>query len=123
VAYNIEENVKLTLGQYLASIRLDRKLSLRQVEERSNKAVSNAYLSQLETGKILQPNPTVLNALAEIYNISYMQLMKLAGYMPPTASSEPTQRHGRLATFAEHNLTQDEEAELMKYLQYIRTKK
>jgi len=123
VAYNIEENVKLTLGQYLASIRLDRKSSLRQVEERSNKAVSNAYLSQLETGKILQPNPTVLNALAEIYNISYMQLMKLAGYMPPTASSEPTQRHGRLATFAEHNLTQDEEAELMKYLQYIRTKK
>lgn len=115
--------MKLTLGQYLASIRLDRKLSLRQVEEKSNKAVSNAYLSQLETGKILQPNPTVLNALAEVYEISYLQLMKLAGYLPSSASSEPSQRHGRLATFAEHNLTPEEEKELMDFLQYLRSKK
>lgn len=120
---NVEEKVKLTLGQYLASIRLDRNLSLRQVEEKSNKAVSNAYLSQLETGKILQPNPTVLNALAEVYDISYLQLMKLAGYLPPSASSEPSQRHGRLATFAEHNLTPEEEKELMDFLQYLRSKK
>lgn len=118
-----KETVKPTLGQYLASIRLDRKMSLRQVEEASNKEVSNAYLSQLETGKILQPSPNVLNTLADIYKISYVQLMELAGYLPAAKAREATQRHGRIATFAEHNLTPDEEGELMQYLQYLRTRK
>ena len=115
--------MKPTLGQYLASNRLDRKMSLRQVEETSNKEVSNAYLSQLETGKILQPSPNVLNTLADIYKIDYVQLMELAGYLPAAKGREATQRHGRIATFAEHNLTQDEEGELMQYLQYLRTRK
>jgi HTH-type transcriptional regulator, competence development regulator len=123
VGVNPEEIVKPTLGQYLASIRLDRKMSLRQVEETSNKEVSNAYLSQLETGKILQPSPNVLNTLADIYKIDYVQLMELAGYLPAAKTREATQRHGRIATFAEHNLTPDEEGELMQYLQYLRTKK
>ena len=118
-----KEIVKPTLGQYLASIRLDRKMSLRQVEETSNKEVSNAYLSQLETGKILQPSPNVLNTLADIYKIDYVQLMELAGYLPAAKGREASQRHGRIATFAEHNLTQDEEGELMQYLQYLRTRK
>lgn len=115
--------MKPTLGQYLASIRLDRKMSLRQVEELSNKEVSNAYLSQLETGKILQPSPNVLNTLADIYKIEYVRLMELAGYLPAAKTRDSTHRHGRVATFAEHNLTPEEEAELMQYLQYLRTKK
>lgn len=115
--------MKPTLGQYLASIRLDRKMSLRQVEEASSKEVSNAYLSQLETGKIQQPSPNVLNTLADIYKIEYIQLMELAGYVPATKTRESSQRHGRIATFAEHNLTQDEEAQLMDYLKYLRTRK
>lgn len=115
--------MKPVLSQYLASIRLDRKMSLRQVEEASNKKISNAYLSQLETGKIQQPSPTVLNALADIYKIDYIQLMELAGYLPAMGDRDSTQRHGRIATFAEHNLTQEEEAELMDYLQFLRIKK
>lgn len=111
----------LTLGQYLASIRQDRNLSLRKVEELSGKEVSNAYLSQLETGKVTQPSPHVLSALADIYKIDYTQLMQLAGYLPP--SREDGQRHGRVATFAEHNLSQDEEVELLEYLQFIRNRK
>lgn len=115
--------MKPTLGQYLASIRHDRKMSLRQVEEASNKEVSNAYLSQLETGKILQPSPNVLNTLSDIYKIDYVQLMELAGYLSPAKSREATERHGRIATFAEHNLTPDEEGELLQFLQFLRTKK
>jgi len=118
-----EETVKPTLGQYLASIRHDRKMSLRKVEEASNKEVSNAYLSQLETGKITQPSPNVLNTLSDIYKIDYVQLMELAGYMTPTAARDATERHGRVATFAEHNLTPEEEGELLQYLQFLRTKK
>jgi len=115
--------VKVTLGQYLASIRNDRKMSLRQVEEASGKEVSNAYLSQLENGKILQPSPTILYKLAEIYKIEYITLMELAGYMPAAATRGEGERHGRIATFAEHNLSPDEEAQLMDYLQFLRSKK
>jgi transcriptional regulator with XRE-family HTH domain len=96
---------------------------LRQVEEASQKAVSNAYLSQLENGKIAQPSPNVLNTLADLYGIEYMTLMQLAGYLPAATARSAESRHGRVATFAEHNLSQEEEAELIKYLQYLRTKK
>ena len=33
------------------------------------------------------------------------------------------ERHGRIATFAEHNLTPEEEFEMMEYLQFIRSRK
>jgi len=120
---NLSNPVKVTLGQYLASIRNDRKMSLRQVEEASGKEVSNAYLSQLENGKIQQPSPTILNKLAEIYKIEYITLMELAGYLPAAATRGEGQRHGRIATFAEHNLTPEEEAELMDFLKHIRSRK
>ena len=43
---------KLTLGQYLASIREDRGFSQRDVERATVKVVSNAYLSQIENDQI-----------------------------------------------------------------------
>lgn len=98
-------------------------MSLRQVEETSGKEVSNAYLSQLENGKILQPSPTILHKLAEIYKIEYITLMEIAGYMPAAATRGEGERHGRIATFAEHNLSSAEEAELMDYLKFIRSRK
>ena len=112
---------KLTLGQYLASIRTDRRLTLRQVEEATNKVVSNAYLSQIENDKIQQPSPNVLNALAEIYGIDYGELMERAGHIMPSTARGENQRHGRLATFANHNLTPAEEAELVRYLKFLRS--
>ena len=115
--------MKVTLGQYLASIRNDREMSLRHVEEAAGKEVSNAYLSQLENGKLRQPSPTILNKLAEIYKIEYLTLMELAGYLPPASKRADGQRHGRIATFAEHNLTQEEEAQLMKFLKFMRSEK
>jgi transcriptional regulator with XRE-family HTH domain len=118
-----ESEEKPTLGQYLASIRQARRLTLRQVEEATNKEVSNAYLSQIENGKIQQPSPNVLYALSEIYGIDYGQLMERAGHVIPTQNRGQGERHGRVATFAEHNLTPAEEAELMEYLQFIRRKK
>jgi transcriptional regulator with XRE-family HTH domain len=114
---------KLTLGQYLASIRQARRMTLRQVEEATSKEVSNAYLSQIENDKIQQPSPNVLHALAEIYGIDYGQLMEMAGHITPSKSRSHNQRHGRVATFADHNLTPAEEAELIEYLQFIRRRK
>ena len=119
-----EPQVKLTLGQYLASIRDDRDLSQRDVEKATNKVVSNAYLSQIENGLIKKPNPNILHALSELYAISYEDLMERAGYIVPTRSSSGgEQRHGRIATFAEHNLTPEEEVELVQFLGYLRSRK
>lgn len=116
-------NVKPSLGTYLASIRKDRRMTLRQVEEATGKEVSNAYLSQIENGNVQQPSPNVLHALSEVYAIDYEQLMEMAGHIVPSKSRTGDQRHGRVATFAEHNLTPEEEAVLMDYLEFIRRKK
>ena len=113
--------VTRTLGQYLASIRQDRRLTLRDVEVATDKEVSNAYLSQIENDKIKKPSPNVLLALSRVYKISYEQLMEMAGYV--VASRDEAKRHGRVATFAEHNLTGEEEAKLIEYLQFIRSRK
>ena len=115
--------VALTLGQYLSSIRLDRKMSLRQVEEATNKEVSNAYISQLENERVTNPSPNILHTLADIYAVDYIVLMQLAGYLPAADERSDQARHGRVATFAEHNLSKDEEVELLDYLQFLRTKR
>lgn len=113
----------LTLGAYLAAVRSDRGLSLRQVEEQSGKEVSNAYLSQLENDKVKQPSPSILHVLATIYEVDYIGLMERAGYL--TAQQAPTlsKRHGRAATFADIDLTVDEETELLRFLKFMRSEK
>lgn len=110
----------VTLGQYLEAIRRDRKLTLRQVEEATGREVSNAYLSQLENDKIKQPSPHILNVIADLYSVSYTGLMERAGYLKPSDSKEIRKRHGRAATFADMELSSDEEAELLRFLRFMR---
>jgi transcriptional regulator with XRE-family HTH domain len=102
----------------LANIRTDRKLSLRQVEDLTRRAVSNAYLSQVETGQIRQPSPNILHALAEAYRVSYADLMQMAGYI--TASPESDVVNKRAATFAALDLSEAEERMLLDYLKFRR---
>ena len=110
-----------SLGSGLRSAREARNLSLRQVEEVTG--ISNAYLSQIENDQIKRPNPNILNALAELYAIPYEELMERAGFVVPTRSRGSDQRHGRVATFAGHNLTSEEEAQLHQFLGYLRSRK
>ncbi len=111
------------LGTYLADLRASKKLKLREVEEATDNAVSNAYLSQIENGKIKQPSPNILYELAEVYGVSYNQLMEKAGYIVEKSKSSKKKKHGKAATFAVEDLTSEEEAELIKYLAYLRTRK
>lgn len=53
-------------------------LSLREVQDKTG--ISNAYLSQLESGKIKTPSPKILEGLADFYGVSYWKLMKAVGY-------------------------------------------
>ena len=72
------------LGGLLADLRTARGLSLREVEAATDGAVSNAYLSQLENGKIKKPSPNVLHSLAQVYAVPYEALMEKAGYLLPS---------------------------------------
>ena len=108
------------LGALLADLRTAKGLSLRQVEEATGRAVSNAYLSQLENGKIKKPSPNVLHRLAEVYVVPYESLMEKAGYLLP--SENGGRRRRRLAAFAIDDLTAEEEEELLKYLAFLRTR-
>jgi HTH-type transcriptional regulator, competence development regulator len=111
------------LGAHLRSLRAGLEMSLRQVEEATDKEVSNAYLSQLETGKILKPSPNILHSLAIVYGASYESMMERAGYIAPGREHSPGAKHGRAATFAIENLSAQEELELLKYLAWVRSQR
>lgn len=104
-----------TLGEHLAALRRAAQLTLRQVEEATDKEVSNAYLSQLENNKITKPSPNILHALAAVYKASYEGLMEKAGYL--------TAGQARPATFAISELTIEEEQALIAYLDFFRKQK
>lgn len=113
-----------TLGQFLANLRLARRMTLREVEEATDRQVSNAYLSQLEHDRISKPSPNVLFHLAMVYTVPYELLMEKAGYLvAPVDSGTESRRHGRVATFADKNLTAEEEEALLDYLGYLRMKR
>lgn len=111
-----------SFGAHLARLRNAAGLTLRQVEEATNKEVSNAYLSQLETNKIAKPSPNVLHALAVVYGAPYEDLMKRAGYFTTEADASG-RRQARAATFAIQDLTAEEEKILIDYLAFIRKQK
>jgi transcriptional regulator with XRE-family HTH domain len=112
-----------TLGAFIRKARQDVSMSLRDVEEATDKEVSNGYLSQLESGKIIKPSPHVLHALSQALSVDYETLMQRAGYILPTTHRAKGVKHGRAATFAIDNLTADEESQLLEYLTFLRTKK
>ena len=113
--------LKYSLGIFLASVRNKLGLTLRAVEEKTG--ISNAYLSQLEHGKIKTPAPQNLHKLSEIYHVPYELLMDLAGFpVPDTKSAES---RSSIDTFASRVgiVTEEEEEALVEYLQFIRSRK
>jgi transcriptional regulator with XRE-family HTH domain len=118
-----ETNTANNLGPFLRKARQDVNMTLRDVEEATEKEVSNAYLSQLEGGKIAKPSPHILYTLSTVLGVAYESLMERAGYIVPANSKAIDERHGRAATISIDNLSREEESELLDYLTYIRSKK
>jgi HTH-type transcriptional regulator, competence development regulator len=105
------------LGKYLSTARKQAGLSLRAVEAVTH--ISNAYLSQLENGKVQEPSPNLLHKLAELYHADYQMLLGLAGYpvSKPSSSSQ-----SRLSARLGHT-TQEEEHALVEYLEFLRSRR
>ena len=106
------------LGNFLRDARVRYGFTLRDVE--SEVDISNAYLSQLEGGKIKQPSPQILYRLCEHYGAPYSVALELAGYPVPKQSRTPV-----AARFAAKlgKTTPEEERALLEYLQFLRRRR
>lgn len=110
----------MKLGEFLMSLRQRSGFTLRQVEEATGKRVSNAYLSQIEKGKIAQPSPNILFALSEIYSVPYDELMEMAGYISARGSLQ-SNKESAVVTNSLGPMSKDEEQQLLKYLAFLRS--
>lgn len=109
------------LGTFLAHARKRLGLSLRAVEAETD--VSNAYLSQLETGKINMPSPTVLHSLALRYGVGYDRLMRLAGHPVPGRDVDEAPDNSNDLAARLGQVSQEEEDALVEFLSLIRKSK
>jgi HTH-type transcriptional regulator, competence development regulator len=106
------------LGTLLADARKRKRLTLRAVQDAIG--ISNASLSQLETGKVQSPSPIVLHKLSELYSIPYATVMQEAGYPLPETVKE-TDWATRLAARVGET-TQEEEDALVDYIRFLRSR-
>lgn len=110
---------KTAIGVYLRSLRYTISLSLREVQLKTS--VSNAVLSQIESGQVKRPYPTTLYKLSVLYGVPYEDLMDRAGYPAPSRSADSAQ--SAQAVFNRFGtITEDEERELLDYLVFIRSR-
>lgn len=107
-----------TIGEYLKLARNSANLTLREVEIKTNKAVTNGSLSQIENGRTKRPTPNVLYHLANLYGIDYADLLRRAGHHTPV---EKALGSGvmNVPLRAIEELDDDERQELMEYIAFL----
>jgi transcriptional regulator with XRE-family HTH domain len=108
-----------SLGSMLRDARRQLGLSLREVETKTG--VSNAYISQLEGGRIKQPSPQILHKLCDLFGCSYTLALQLAGYPIPSPSKGPPANARFLARLGK--TTPEEERALVEYLEFLRSRR
>jgi len=113
------------LGDKLRTVRQLRVLSLAGVAQRAK--ISATYLQKLEAGRVGSPSPRVLLRLAEVLDVSYANLMELAGYLFPSsetvaAGRGSTNRNVGLVEQALSNeeLTEEEQRAVVAFIAYLK---
>jgi len=66
-------------GEYLRTLRLEKRYSLREVEELSG--VSNSYLGLIERGQRPIPGADILKKLAPVFDVPVRDILRVAGYL------------------------------------------
>ncbi|HNR90511.1 MAG TPA: response regulator [Spirochaetota bacterium] len=69
------------LGTFIKAARKRTAITIREAEKRSG--VSNAYLNQIENGRIKRPSPDILSKIGALYDLPYDVLLHKAGYTLP----------------------------------------
>ncbi|MHC5037899.1 MAG: helix-turn-helix domain-containing protein [Planctomycetota bacterium] len=117
ISMDMEEELT-PLAKYLRSLRKASRLTLRTVEEKTG--VSNAFLCQLELGKVKHPSPVVLHKVAQTYGVTYEVLMEAAGY-PVPQSVQDLGYSGRLLNRL-GPISEEEEEWLVDFLAFLRSR-
>ena len=112
----------MSLSAYLRKIREDRQLSLRDVERlakegRLGAEVSSGYLSMLERDGVKGPSPRILYALATVYEVDYMEMMRKAGYVPDDVRM-PKSQQPRFAFKGASQLSQESRQRVQRMIQF-----
>jgi transcriptional regulator with XRE-family HTH domain len=107
-----------SFGEYLKLARNAANLTLREVEVKTNKAVSNGALSQIENGHTKRPTPNVLYHLANLYGIDYADLLRRAGHHTPAEKAAGT-GVSTVPLRAMEGLNDDDRQELMEYIAFL----
>ena len=66
-------------GEYLRTLRLEKRYSLRELEELSG--VSNSYLGLIERGQRPVPGADILKKLAPVLDVPVRDILRVAGYL------------------------------------------
>jgi transcriptional regulator with XRE-family HTH domain len=113
--------MNIKLDEMLRTLRRISGAKLREVEKKTG--VSNAYLSQLETGTTKNPSPQVLHALASFYEIPYESLMEAAGYLKPATDADKRRIGAAEAALMSAKLSPDEEARVVQFIEFLRSQR
>jgi len=115
------------LGVYLKDARKAMNLTLRDVEAKTDKAVTNGYLSQIENNVIKRPSPNVLFNLAALYGLDYRNLLERAGHHAPSSTDSvqgiDDEVLAGLPLRAIAELNAEEREELTEYIAFMRQKR
>lgn len=99
------------LGDFLRKLRKDRGWTLRQVEDLTG--IPNAHLSQIETGKIEQPQEGMLWDLSQLFKVDFNHLSRLAGRVVATDGVD-RRRYIDFALRALEDADPDEQLEMLR---------
>lgn len=122
--YTFGKTRYMSLGTKLKDAREHLQLTLRQVEEASG--ISNAYLSQLENGKILKPSANILYKLSTLYKVNLNSLLAAAGIISTSDQSAELSTEDEVSNniaFYAENLSSDEKTQVLEYIKFLRHKK
>jgi len=106
-------------GAYIKAVRESLGLTLRDVEERTDRVVKNGYLSQIEKGMINRPSPAILYQIAQVYQVSYQELLIRVGHRVP-GEGDSSQPPLGLPLDLVGDLTDEERKDLLEYVAYLR---
>jgi transcriptional regulator with XRE-family HTH domain len=104
-------------GIYLKKLREDRKLTLRDVEEKAR--ISNAYLSQVEQGKKGIPTIKILSRLAEAYGVSDMMNKAESASKEETIDTTVLAADSKFVARSYEKLPEDKKKAFQSYLQHL----
>lgn len=105
----------------MRGLREARGFSLRDVEGKTG--ISSGHMSLIETSQVRNPSPTVLQRLADFYDVSSENLLVLAGYLrPKNPRARANALHG-VALAAMKDLTEDEIAQIADLVTVMRKRR